>query len=205
MGADIRLDTVLRNADHISIRPKTESVNGSDCWVLEADTKYGQYSVWLDPKHGYHPARIHRRAIEGDWQTDDLLLVKGDRYRQDLNNVRFEKVNEVWVPMEADGRFNFVLRGNSSFFLNEEEHIKRTEIRLNPDHDQLGSFDDPLEHPENDPELVNGTRVYVDMSGTRYKWQDGHVVLDEARNTKKREPQSRQPRQGQRRSTRRNR
>jgi len=72
----------------------------------------------------------------------------------------------------------------SGDFVKEDYHYKRTQIILNPDHDKLGSFADPiLEDPSNDPELVNGTRVAIDIDGRddralEYTWQDGKLVDD---------------------------
>lgn len=61
-------------------------------------------------------------------------------------------------------------------FVKDNYHYKRTKIVLNPDHNKLGSFDDPLENPSNDPELKNGTRVLMNHLPIYYTWQDGKVV-----------------------------
>jgi hypothetical protein len=68
---------------------------------------------------------------------------------------------------------------SGEFFRKDHSHYKRTKITLNPDHDKLGSFDDPLENLANDPELKNGTRVQI-LGRVRVKgvWQDGHAVDD---------------------------
>ena len=55
-------------------------------------------------------------------------------------------------------------------------HYKLKNIVLNPDHDKLGSFDDPLKNPGNDPELTNGTRVLLDQMSIEYTWQDGKII-----------------------------
>jgi len=62
----------------------------------------------------------------------------------------------------------------SGSFSRWNRHYKLTEVVLNPDHDALGSFDNPLENPRNDPELKNGASVRKD--GSRYVWQDGKLV-----------------------------
>jgi hypothetical protein len=68
-----------------------------------------------------------------------------------------------------------VVLGNEHGFSDETTHYKRTKIVLNPDHDALGSFADPMKNPALDPELVNGTIVYLG-SGQKNTWQDGTVV-----------------------------
>jgi len=174
IGSDQRLDAVLRKADRISVRKTTENVNGCECFVIDADTKCGRYSVWLDTEHGFHPAKVRRRAKGGDY-THSRLMSKGETARTYLDTVRFEKVDDIWVPMEADaGCYRVMPSGD---FVKEDYHYKRTQIILNPDHDKLGSFADPiLEDPNNDPELKNGTRVSLNNQPTEYTWQDGKVV-----------------------------
>ena len=68
LGCDKRLDVVLREAKQISMRSTAEMVNGIACHVIDADTQYGRYTVWLDPAHGYNAAKIKTdgyRRIQG--------------------------------------------------------------------------------------------------------------------------------------------
>jgi hypothetical protein len=180
VGSDERLDAILRKASRISVREATENVGGSECFVIDADTKCGQYTVWLDPDHGYHPARVRREAGRGDY-THGRLMSEGETALTYLDTVRFEKIDDVWVPMEANAGCD--RRMPSGDFVKEDYHYKRTHIVLNPDHDKLGSFADPiLEDPSNDPALVNGTRVEIDIDdrSKEYTWQDGKLVDDNA-------------------------
>jgi len=178
IASNQRFDTILRGADHISVRKETETIRGSACYVIEADTKYGQYKVWLDPEHGYHSAKIQSKSEEGDYFKKHRLSM-GDGGTAYLDIVSFEKVDGVWVPMEVNGGHHRFAGSPEYCFSKEDTHFKRTQIILNPDHDKLGSFADPiLEDPNNDPELVNGTRVRIDRLPTRYIWQDGRAVPD---------------------------
>jgi hypothetical protein len=177
LGAEERLDTVLRQADPISVRPTTETIGGSACYVIEAHTKYGDYTVWLDPEHGCQPAKAIRKATGGQ-EDNGRVIPGGDSEVVSVDHVRFEQIDGVWVPVEADQN-NEYTSGNSQLFSQEKVHTKRTKITLNPDHDKLGSFVDPLENPAQDPELENGTRVFLWPVGTvRYKWLNGRVVPD---------------------------
>ena len=172
-----RVDTILRGAYNISVREETETIRGSACYVIDADTKYGQYTVWLDPEHGYHPARVRNRTKQGDY-FKKRQLSKGDIGKAYLEVVRFEKVDGIWVPMEADVGY-YRTDSSPQYFVKGDMHYKRTKIILNPDHDKLGSFNNPiLEDPNNDPELINGTRVTINNSPIEYTWQNGKLVDD---------------------------
>ncbi len=188
MSAWRRLDEMLKGARSISVRPKPETIKGAMCYVLEADTKYGRFSLWLDSEHGYHPARIRASVRVGDdigspGSSHVISRQEGITREYSLDNVRFEKVSSVWVPMEADAK-RYVVLGNENGFSDETNHYKRTKIVLNPDHEALGSFADPMKNPVLDPELVNGSVIYLG-SGQKNTWQDrtvvdpkGKVVLD---------------------------
>jgi hypothetical protein len=177
VAADERLDTVLRGAERVSVRAAPENVGGSDCWVIEAHTKYGQYTLWLDPQHGYHPARVTQKAGAGE-QIHGHLLGPGDSGTAYVKNVRFEQVAGVWVPMEAEAGFDRG-GGRGHVFNKENIHYRRMNVVLNPNHDALGSFSDPLfESPKNDPELVDGTTVRLGRASTGYIWRNGQVVPD---------------------------
>jgi hypothetical protein len=176
VGSDERLDTILRKAYRISVRETTENVGGSECFVIDADTKCGHYTIWLDPEHGYHPAKVTRKAGHRDYthgrQFTDFPGFTAFTY---LDSVRFEKVADIWVPMEVyagcDRRFA------EGYFVKNDIHYKRTQIILNPDHEKLGSFADPIfEDPSNDPELINGTPVTTDNIPIEYTWLDGKLI-----------------------------
>jgi len=127
----------------------------------------------LDPEHGYHPVKVNAKATEGDEYSYKKVFSKGQVKLEYLKNVRFEKIDGIWVPMEADRGIHNTVEPES--FVKDDTHFKRTKVVLNPDHDKLGSFDDPLENPAQDPELVNGTRMDL-VPGIRHTWQDGKVV-----------------------------
>jgi hypothetical protein len=175
LGCDKRLDTVLSAAKQISMRPTTGIVNGVACHVIDAHTEYGQYTVWLDPAHGYNAAKVTRKATGGHKESDRLMPT-GDHARGSVVITRFDQVGGVWVPVEADHETAYT---SGELFRRTRSHYKRANIVLNPDHDKLGSFDNPLEHPANDPELKNGTRVRITGPNSirvKASWQDGKVV-----------------------------
>jgi len=178
-----RLDSILKNARRISVRPKPEMINGSRCYVVQAQTRYGDFKVWLDSGHGFHPAKIQVFVGVGDDIGDPgsphiITRKEGITRKYTMDNVRFEKVDDVWTPMEADSSSHIVL-GSPEKFSSGRGHFKRKNIVLNPDHDALGSFADPMKNPELDLEMRDGTRVNLNLGdGIKYTWLNGKAVED---------------------------
>ncbi len=144
-----RIDSILRNADNISLQPMTEKVGESNCYLIEATKKADGYKVWIDPQHGYNIAAIEMQRKDHTGATSLFTL----------KNVRFERIDDVWVPMEADMEQT---EGSKA----TRWHHKRTQITLNPDHVALKSFvaDD----------IPDGTKVIIPGEfGTEYIWRKG--------------------------------
>ncbi|MHC4575511.1 MAG: hypothetical protein ACYS76_15540, partial [Planctomycetota bacterium] len=55
-GVHERVDTVLRSSGRISVRDSLEQVGRSPCYVIDAVTERGRYTLWIDPQHGYNIA-----------------------------------------------------------------------------------------------------------------------------------------------------
>ena len=170
------LDAVLAAAKRISVCPATEKVNEIPCHVIDADTHYGRYAVWLDPTHGYNAAKVTRKATGGH-KENEWPMPAGDRASGSVLITRFDQVEGVWVPVEAEHE-TFYTSGR--LFRRSHSTYKRANIVLNPDHDKLGSFDNPLVNPANDPELRNETRVSIILpnstSTIKATWQDGKII-----------------------------
>ena len=80
--------------------------------------------------------------------------------------------------MEADRR-GYIVLGSENGFSDIKLHFKRKKIMLNPDHDALGSFADPIKNPGLDPEIRNGTQVNLNLGdGIKRIWLDGKVGAD---------------------------
>jgi hypothetical protein len=170
-----RIDTILRKANTISVRDETENISGADCYVIEAKTKHGRYKVWIDPSHGYHIVKATAKRGSGDTVAPRNYKLTGPETRFFLlKNVRFEKIEDVWVPMEADLAYGSTYYDDNSFD-RSKIHQKITEIILNPDHDALGSF-----VPDDIPD---GATVYIKgiPRKTKHTWQNGQVVDENGR------------------------
>jgi len=175
LGTDSRIDINLKNARTISVRSQPESINGSVCYVIEADTAYGDYTVWLDSAHGYQPARI-----ESSRGADDIVNITANQPPPEkkieardavvIDDVTFKKVQGVWVPV-AGRMKRHIEWPKHRFYTKDDAHFKVTEILLKPDHDALESFADPMKDPTLDPELVNGTAVRLGPERLRCVWR----------------------------------
>lgn len=165
VGDDERIDIVLRDATKISLRERTERIGGSPCRVIDAETNRGDYTIWIDPRHGYNIAKAHVRIEAGDLFYGDYRLRKGERISGSLENVRFRLVNDRWIPVQADV---FEIRETLPVGegLQSKVHYKLKDVILNPNHDSLGSF-----VPD---DITDGSRVH--LNGGEYKWQNGKVV-----------------------------
>jgi hypothetical protein len=76
--------------------------------------------------------------------------MEGDSFYSSIKDVRFRKINHLWVPMEARVQFGYDLRPPLGR-MNENQRINRTEVILNPDHEALRSF-----YPD---EVPSGARI----------------------------------------------
>lgn len=178
LGNNSRMDINLKNAKQVSMRPEPEIINGSVCYVVHADTKYGDYTLWLDSAHGFQPAKI-----EASREDDDIIGVRlpppekrvegKDAFV--IDNIKFKMVQGVWVPVEGRLR-KHIEWPQHGFFKKDEINFTTTEIVLNPDHDALGSFADPMKNPKLDPELVNGTLVRLGKERLDCVWRDGKIL-----------------------------
>ena len=170
-GDDDRVDAVLRRANKIAVRDTTENISGSDCFVIDAVTERGKYTIWIDPQHGYNIAKAEVIRKEGDLIYDYGALKDGDQYYTSLSNVQFQQINGVWIPIEADIKYRWDLPQKYDYY--ENIHHKVTEFIINPDHEALGSFASD--------DIQNGAKVRVvekdgSFTSIGYTWQDGKVI-----------------------------
>ncbi|MHC4334367.1 MAG: hypothetical protein ACYSUV_11540 [Planctomycetota bacterium] len=131
-----RVDSVLRKAETISVRDKMENVGRTECYVIDAVEKCGNYTLWIDPQHGYNIAKAE--VFRGAGQLRQQGFTENSSVYSSVRDVRFKKIDDVWVPMDA------VTERRSEAFNGavvwRKVHHKRTEVTLNPDHEALRSF-----------------------------------------------------------------
>ena len=56
-GNNGRIDKVLRQERRVSVRERMENVGGANCYVIDAVTRYGRQTVWIDPERGHNVRR----------------------------------------------------------------------------------------------------------------------------------------------------
>lgn len=165
-----RVDVSMREAaPALRLRERMEPAGWvpSPCYVLEARTSKGHYTLWLDPAHGYQMAKAELRQSPGDLVGTNRL--KGNVLSL-VRRVRFEQVAGIWVPMEAEkfSQHDAAAGGGTS-----DWHYKLTEFILNPDHERLRSFvpDDIREGAEVSYQGAPGDRRVI-----KGVWRKGQIA-----------------------------
>jgi len=177
-GSEERADVVLRQARTISVRDKAERINGVECYVIEADTPCGEYTVWIDPEHGYNIAKAKVELNQGKKHFFYGRPFDSKKLSFSLQTVRFEKIDEVWIPVEANTWAHRIY--NKGGFSKARTHTKLTKVILNPDHNALGSF-----VPDDIPDGAKVT-AFVDLNDgfftawdPEYRWaSNAEFVVD---------------------------
>ena len=166
-GNNGRIDKVLRQGRRVSVRERMENVGGANCYVIDAVTRYGRQTVWIDPEKGHNVRKFVISRKPGD-KNGYLTLKKGQKYNYHFEVQRFKKVEDAWITEQYSCRM-------ARYFNPKDVHSGKTdgkliEVTLNPDHEALGSF------LPND--VQNG--AVVSIIGVKrkssYRWRDGQVV-----------------------------
>ena len=128
---DGRVDRLLRKARNLSVRRTTEKVGRSPCYVIDGIYEKDKYTIWLDPEHGYN---IAKAVVERPRSNVQGL----QSFRGEIKNVRFKKIDNKWVPVEAnlENRFDY----HNGHYSKGSYHFKVTEMLFDPDHNALRSF-----------------------------------------------------------------
>jgi len=174
-GDKERIDSILKQSDSLSVRPGLDQIGSVKCYVVDAVSKHGTYTIWFDPEHGYGIAKaIVRKGPE------DLRWGRPKRSRSNstevMQNVRFERVNGIWFPMEFERSSRTEYEDRT---LSGRTPYKVTYLDVNPDHNDLGSFS------LNGLGIQNGTRIKIVKEpgktlGIERTWREGmKFVLDE--------------------------
>jgi len=174
-----RIDSILRQSDSLSVRPDLDRVGSVKCYVIDAVSRHGTYTIWFDPEHGYGIAKAIVRKGPEDLRRGrprSYYTCSFDNSTEVMQNVRFERVNGIWFPVEFERLSNREYEDRTQ---SGRTPYKVTHLDVNPDHKDLGSFS--LEGLG----IQNGTRIRIgDAPGkplrTEYTWQAGKkFVVDE--------------------------
>ena len=165
-GNNGRIDTVLRKGRRVSVRERMENVGGSNCYVIDAVTRYGRQTAWIDPERGHNVRKLVISRKPGD-KNGSLTLKKGQKYDYHFEVQRFKKVENARILEQYSCRM-------AQYFNPKDVHRGKTdgkliEVTLNPDHEALGSFS------PND--VQNGVVVsIIGVERKTFSWRDGQVV-----------------------------
>ena len=169
-----RFDAFLREAVESSVRQDTEEINGAQCYVIDAKTKWGDCTIWMDLDHGFNIAKVRIDVVKerGHFFHDKPLVMK--RMSFALESVRFKKIDDAWAAVEADWEATRLDPADN--LTTTRKHITISDLTLDPDHDELGSFamDD----------IKNGAKVLVHpVLHIGYIWKDGELIPKFTRDT----------------------
>ena len=92
--------------------------------MIDAHTKYGQFSIWLDPGHGFHPSKVRHKAREGEY-LHHRMIPKGSIATGYLDVLQFKRVDDIWVPVEVNAGFHRTM-GSPAYYMDEDKHYKCT-------------------------------------------------------------------------------
>ena len=163
-----------------------EQVNGTDCYVIDAKTRRGQYTIWLNPEKGYNFSRATVVRQTGDliWHKSRLGADSVNKFS--IENTQFTQVDGVWVPVTAKMEYDYKLPDGGHVQHNKD--VELISILIDPDHDALDSF--------SVDDIKDGAKAIIrGVRGVDCTWRDGKVVdkngwevdLDKL-NTKNRNP-----------------
>ncbi len=175
-GTSDRIDIELRAAESISVLRRRPVINRSKCYVIDATAKGCQYRLWIDPQHDYH---IAKAIVSRGWKSAE----RPESYSKPpegggkgssettLENVRFKKIDDSWVPVECD--YSLHTRGVQGDYGTSRHHHKVTEFVLNPNHDALRLFE---------PDFIReGALVRIRGTEGKYEWRNGEVIDEKGR------------------------
>ena len=145
-----RVDAAVRKEQTVSMRDETEKINGSECYIIDAEGSTKKYTIWIDPNHGYNVAKGQIQ-----YKDSDLFLSQ--------ENIRFEKIDDFWIIAEAVVKR--IQKFRNGDFTDETIRCKMIEIKINPDHEHLSSF-----LPD---DILNGTMVLFE--GETWKKTHSHI------------------------------
>lgn len=170
----LRMEEILYGAHQISLRPAKETIGIMECYVVDADTDYGVFTVWFSPDRDYNVAKSVIVLGPGDIYERSPLLPGTSAYFEYSAN-KFTQVNGCWVPMESTSRDIARLLNHNGF--DTTSLHKRSNIKL----PAIG--EDSNAYAANGEDIPNGARLMPNIGESRasgdpeWIWQDGEFVL----------------------------
>ena len=161
-----RVDTTFREASSLSVRKTQEVINGSSCFVIDADSRAGRGSIWVDPGHGYLIAKAEYHLKDGDI-LDGRTQQRGAKSDFLLSGVRFKLVDGTWVTVAGTVESHKVWPPDC--FIYETEKAEISEINLAPDFSSMTNAFALEGVREGAPVKVQGEH------GKKFVWRNGKI------------------------------
>ena len=158
-------DLLAESAD-LHLKDEMENVNGALCYVLEATTKYGKVTVWIDPERGYNPLRWIIHKTEDDLFDDKPI--SSNSWEAVFDASKLQKIGETFII--TGGNLTHTISSADGYTSVSRYTYKVSEAELNPDFNALGAFK---------IKLPNGTPVQIAESQIKYRWWNGKIVKED--------------------------
>jgi hypothetical protein len=170
-SSEPRFDRKIRGEATLRVRKQLEPAGwtSTPCYVLDAQTQMGDYTVWLDPSRGYNIARALLQKHFGHLRPNGKPYERGESDVNTVEKVRWEQRQGVWVPVEATGGQTGTVPGKPAS--RRSWHFALTRFELNPDHTALRSF-----VPDDIRDGAKFTLAGARGSDVRGTWQKGRAV-----------------------------
>jgi len=149
-----------------------ETLSGSLCYIVEAKTKYGTYTVWIAPEKGYNALKYIVRKSGSDILRDNIHIKDQGitEWTEVVDAIDVQNIDGVFIPVS--GRLTGKAKAGEDWESTNHVAVKRNEIVLSPDFQAMGAFKINLP----DGTLVN----LADTPGVRYTWsKDKKFFVDE--------------------------
>jgi hypothetical protein len=84
----------------LALHPVMERVGADACYMIEGQTPYGCYKVWIDPAHGFQPVKAESEKRQGDLHSTGKPI-KDRRDTFLLDQVEVQQVGEFYFLKKA--------------------------------------------------------------------------------------------------------
>lgn len=147
-----------------------EPIGDSLCYIIEAKTVHGTFTVWIAPEKGYNVLKyvIHRSG--NDISQDDIHFEDQGITEcvEVADSIDVRKIDGVFIPIS--GKLTDTVKAGDDWERTDHVEVKCSKIVLNPDFVALEAF--KISFPE-------GTEVtHQDIPGIRFRWTNGKFVPD---------------------------
>jgi len=182
-SGDFKSFSKILKGDNIQIDAKKIDSDGNTLYFIEADTSYGHYKIYFDPKYEFNVVKAELRKTGNDICYGESLntthegavdpygfpVTPRTELVMTLSNNEFKQVDNCWIPVNSNWEVQVTYENGRVQC--DKYRSKTTSVELNPDFEALNAFI---------PNFPNNTKVqYMESkSPAPLVWLDGKVVVD---------------------------